>query len=199
MRKTSEEKRANIIAAAGSLFTQQGVEATSMDEIAQRAEVSKQTLYSHFGSKEGLFAAAIRDKCVLNELGEDFFDRPGQPQELLLAFAKQCLQLMLGDDGLQMQRTCIAQGQMHSNISQLFYDTGPALLMQALQAYLQRLHADKRLNVGDCRAASWQFIFMLRGDVTFRSLLGIEQLLNDVEIDDYLKNCVAMFLRAYAA
>merc|ERR1711974_177483 len=61
-RTKSEEKRSQIIDAAGDLFMEQGHESVSMDGIAKLAGVSKQTLYSHFGSKEQLFSAAIQCK-----------------------------------------------------------------------------------------------------------------------------------------
>jgi AcrR family transcriptional regulator len=198
MRKPSAAKRENIIKAAGNLFMQKGVDATSMDEIAASAEVSKQTLYSHFGSKEGLFAEAIRDKCLLNNLSEGFFDQPLPPVTLLTGFARQFLGMMMTEEVEQMQRTCIAQALQHPDVSQLFYDTGPNLLMKALQRYFERMNASGEMSVPDARAAAWQFLHLVRGDITFRQLLGVPQELNQQEMEDYLQNTVAMFLRAYA-
>ncbi|WP_330970248.1 TetR/AcrR family transcriptional regulator, partial [Lysobacter sp. A3-1-A15] len=51
-------KRAAILDAAKSMFTQYGFGGASMDQIAAEAGVSKLTVYSHFGDKETLFAAA---------------------------------------------------------------------------------------------------------------------------------------------
>ena len=52
-------RRAQLLRVADGLFTERGYEATSMDDVAAAAEISKPVLYDHFGSKEGLFAACV--------------------------------------------------------------------------------------------------------------------------------------------
>ena len=43
----------------GHCFAERGYEATSIEEIAQRANVSKPVVYEHFGGKEGLYAVVV--------------------------------------------------------------------------------------------------------------------------------------------
>jgi len=56
---TSAERREQLITIARGLFAQRGYEATSVEEIAARAEVSKPVVYEHFGGKEGLYAVVV--------------------------------------------------------------------------------------------------------------------------------------------
>jgi AcrR family transcriptional regulator len=56
---TSAERREQLINIARGLFAQKGFEATSVEEIAARAEVSKPVVYEHFGGKEGLYAVVV--------------------------------------------------------------------------------------------------------------------------------------------
>lgn len=58
-RKPSEAKREAILAAAIEEFHERGFAGTSMDRIADRANVSKRTVYNHFESKENLFFAFL--------------------------------------------------------------------------------------------------------------------------------------------
>ncbi len=51
--------RQNIAAAAEELFTQKGIEATSMDEIAKKAGYSKATLYVYFQNKEEIVGILV--------------------------------------------------------------------------------------------------------------------------------------------
>jgi len=59
VRMTSAERREQLITIARGLFAQKGYEATSVEEIAHRAEVSKPVVYEHFGGKEGLYAVVV--------------------------------------------------------------------------------------------------------------------------------------------
>lgn len=57
----STEKTEAILKGAMEEFLAHGYAATSMDRVAKAAGVSKATVYSHFGDKEGLFNALIQD------------------------------------------------------------------------------------------------------------------------------------------
>ncbi len=52
-------RRAQLIEIGRSVFAEKGYEAVSVEEIAQRAKVSKPVLYNHFGGKEGLYAVIV--------------------------------------------------------------------------------------------------------------------------------------------
>ena len=59
-RQKSTEKAEAIIEGAMQEFLAHGYAATSMDRVAKAAGVSKATVYSHFGDKEGLFNALMK-------------------------------------------------------------------------------------------------------------------------------------------
>lgn len=64
--RLTDRKRAAILDAAVRQFRAAGFDNTSMDRIADAANVSKRTVYNHFPSKELLFAAIverIRSRC----------------------------------------------------------------------------------------------------------------------------------------
>ncbi|MBX3273131.1 MAG: TetR/AcrR family transcriptional regulator [Sandaracinaceae bacterium] len=63
---SKDRKRARILKAATELFIAQGYRKTSVDEIAQRAEVAKGTVYLHFENKADLLMHAVAlEKQVL--------------------------------------------------------------------------------------------------------------------------------------
>jgi AcrR family transcriptional regulator len=49
-----------MLEVAGEVFAERGFHPASMDEIAERADISKPMLYAYFGSKEGLYAAYMK-------------------------------------------------------------------------------------------------------------------------------------------
>ena len=61
-RPRDTERGRRILEAAQRHFNEHGLERASMDAIAADAGVSKMTVYSNFGSKDGLFQAVVRDR-----------------------------------------------------------------------------------------------------------------------------------------
>lgn len=58
-RMSAGERREQLIDVARGLFAQKGFDATSIEEVASRAQVSKPVVYEHFGGKEGLYAVIV--------------------------------------------------------------------------------------------------------------------------------------------
>jgi len=58
-RLSAAARRTQLIEIARMVFAQHGYEATSVEEIAARAQVSKPIVYEHFGGKEGLYAVLV--------------------------------------------------------------------------------------------------------------------------------------------
>ncbi len=59
VRMTGRERREQLLDVGRALFAEKGFEATSIEEIAARAGVSKPVVYEHFGGKEGLYAVVV--------------------------------------------------------------------------------------------------------------------------------------------
>lgn len=58
-RMSASERREQLIIVARGLFAERGFDATSVEEVAARAQVSKPVVYEHFGGKEGLYAVVV--------------------------------------------------------------------------------------------------------------------------------------------
>ena len=60
MKDSSQPTRERILEAAGKLFHRDGIRAISVDAIAEKAGITKRTLYYHFRSKDDLIAAHLQ-------------------------------------------------------------------------------------------------------------------------------------------
>ena len=58
-RLSASARRAQLIDVARVVFAKRGYEAASLEEIADRAKVTRPVVYEHFGGKEGLYAVVI--------------------------------------------------------------------------------------------------------------------------------------------
>jgi AcrR family transcriptional regulator len=80
---TGKERRQQLLDVGRSLFAERGFEATSIEEVAARAGVSKPIVYEHFGGKEGLYAVVVdREMQSLLERVTGALTA-GHPRELL--------------------------------------------------------------------------------------------------------------------
>lgn len=190
-------KRMLILASASNLFLDNGFETTSMDQIALHAGVSKQTVYSHFGSKEALFTAVIEGKCHQYEITEDLFDLELPIHDMLVSLARHFSDLVLSDDAIRLHRIAIAGAEQHSKIAQLYWQAGPVWLQTRFTHYLEHKQAAGQVSIKNPSHAAQQFLFMIKGETHMRLLLNLKTELVSEQINDYLDNCVSLFEKAY--
>ncbi|MFV0307810.1 MAG: TetR/AcrR family transcriptional regulator [Desertimonas sp.] len=74
-RMTGPERAAQLLDVAELLFVEQGYETTTLEDIAQRAGVSRPVVYQHHGSKDGLYLACVTRARV------GLVERSGQAME----------------------------------------------------------------------------------------------------------------------
>jgi AcrR family transcriptional regulator len=56
---TGQERRAQLLDVGRAVFAERGFEASSVEDIAARAKISKPVVYEHFSGKEGLYAVIV--------------------------------------------------------------------------------------------------------------------------------------------
>lgn len=195
----SEEKRQRILETAMDLFCSQGFANTSMDAIAREADVSKQTIYSHFGSKDDLFVAAIRTKCLQANLSEDLFNEQESVGQQLQRFARLFTELVLSDDAIRVFRTCISSADQLPHLGQLFFNEGPMNVIALLTLYLQRVTDQGELAIANPHSAAVQLLMMLMGEGHLRRKLGLPYDTQSAAHHEYLRSSVELFLRGYRA
>lgn len=137
------QRRSAIVEIATRAFLEQGYAATSMSAIADELGGSKATLWSHFGSKEELFAA-VTDQLVLRfgcemegTLTEKVFSLEG-----LRRYCRRFLGKLMGDDAIALFRLIIADGGRFPEINVVFHVRAPARMQRLLAAYFATRFSD---------------------------------------------------------
>jgi AcrR family transcriptional regulator len=149
------EKREKILQGAMQVFLQQGYASTSMDRVATVAGVSKQTIYSHFQDKEGLFAALIERVTIArvqHEFGSE--ELHGEPPVLLRHLAETILQNMSDPEYLSLLRVVIAESVRFPELARLYSRTVIQKGRSILSAYFQ---AHPELQIADPEATAHIF------------------------------------------
>jgi len=103
VRMSGKERREQLLDVGRTLFAAKGFDGTSVEEIAEKAGVSKPVVYEHFGGKEGLYAVVV-DREVDRLLDRITASLVGDhPRELLEQAATALLDYVEGDtDGFRI-------------------------------------------------------------------------------------------------
>jgi TetR/AcrR family transcriptional repressor of mexJK operon len=198
-RPKDPDKRCAILEVAGKLFLEQGYERTSVDTIADKAGVSKFTVYSHFKDKAGLFTCLVTNKCQEYPLGGGLDQIRKMPlKQALTKMAEGYVSLMLNPDVLAFQRLMIADATNNPELTVLFYESGPKPTIQAAAEMFTEFHNAGKAHIEDSRQAADHFLSMLRGIYHWRALLNVDPMPTRNKLRKHIEDCVNTFMRAYA-
>lgn len=193
-RPKSEVKRQRILAAATRCFIAQGFIGTSMDLIAKQAEVSKQTVYSHFANKETLYCEVIRHKCAEYQIDHNhviFSDSPLEAQ--LTGIGQRFLKLLLDPDCIAMYKMLIGEIASNAAVSELFYTAGIHYGTDLLASYLAR---QQQYPISDTSARELATLFFnaIKGEYHMKSLLNVQQHIIVEELHAHVDRTVSRIL-----
>lgn len=127
------DSRSRLIEAATAAFLEEGYRA-SVDHIAARAGVAKQTLYNHFPCKADLFGEVVRlgTAAILVSLDGDDAPLPERLRRFAIAFRAR----LLSAEGIAFYRTVAAAAQRFPALTSAFYNSGPAQAIHRLASVL---------------------------------------------------------------
>ncbi len=121
---TGPQRREQLLEVGAKLFADKGFEATSVEEIAAKANVSKPVVYEHFGGKEGLYAVVVdREIRTLLDGITEALRAETTPRGLLEAAALALLDYVEGStDGFRILVRDSPAGQSTGNFASLISD-----------------------------------------------------------------------------
>ncbi len=123
-RRRKEQRPGEIIEAALQEFARRGFAATRLEDVAERAGVTKGTIYFYFKDKEDLFKAAARSSLApalgeIEALGANF---DGSAEELLRAHLRAVYpKLVKNPRAGQIMRLLIAEGPQFPELVDFYY------------------------------------------------------------------------------
>ncbi|KAA2261484.1 TetR/AcrR family transcriptional regulator [Solihabitans fulvus] len=198
----SAQKRTVIMAAATEAFLRNGYPGTSMDEVATRAAVSKQTVYKHFSDKKSLFAAIVADTVSMVDerlvAATRALHGTDDPERDLRALARQLADSILQPHVIQFRRMLIAEAERFPEMGRSYWDEGFERGLRTLGAGLAELARAGHLTVPDPLLAAHQFAgLILWVPVNQMMFCGEDSRLGAADLDRYADQAVRVFLAAH--
>lgn len=193
----SELKRSAILVAANNAFRQDGVKATSMDKIAELAQVSKRTVYNHFSTKEALVLQ------LLSELWGDAVMKTGMTYQSDVPIEQQLTDILLlemktmaSEEYIALVR--VALGHFLFEASALQEEMCKIHNRETdLERWLKAAVADNRLQIENVEVAMEQLHSLLKGSCFWPQLIRVCDVLTEQEGKQLVDRSVEMFLNQY--
>lgn len=199
-RTLTERKRAAILRAAAEAFRHEGYLSTSTDRIAEKAGVSKRTLYNHFPSKEALFDAVIEGYWSrLRALGEPHGHGELPVRERLASFARKRLAILLEPEVLGIFRTVLRESLRAPDLSRaLRRDAGYEQLL-GIVTVLEEEVARGRLVAQDVALASTHFWGLLFDGLFWPAVMHLQDPPTEARLEHVVQEGLSTFLARYGA
>lgn len=196
-------KRMSILEAAADVFCRQGFSGASIDEIAEKACVSRQTIYNHYREKETLFTAVVDDVMtranstlfsILSTFPDNADNLEADLANFLVRLNRNCV---CNHDGRFLRKLVQNEGAHHPHLFESWRQQGPLKVTSALAALFARLSVTGALKIDDFDVAARQFLALGNADLQMPMLFG--ETLSDEQIEAAARNAVRTFLRAYGS
>ena len=167
-----EVRRERFLEAAERQFLSKGYAGASVNEIVRLAGGSLATLYSEFGSKEGLFAAIMRRRAghvFDSEVLQFGRNKSRSVRGALVTLATRMLDRILSEDSLALYRMSIGEGSRFAELSVTILEVIFPTFLQHLTAALN----EAGVATGkDNTEVAEEFLSLVHGQVVFRAACG---------------------------
>lgn len=187
--------REHILDVATGLFLGHGYGATSIEEVARRAHISKRTFYHRFRGKEDVFEAVVRRLIErwLPPFDAALLDAPTL-EEALQRTAEHIVHVALTPEALALHRLVVAEARRFPGLARIMHELGAASGIERIAGEFRRRIASGELGPLDPRFAAEQFILMAVTGPQRRAL-GLGTPLAADELASWIRATVALFLQ----
>jgi len=194
--------RAAVVEAATALFLERGYVATSIDDVAARASVSKKTIYNNFADKERLFTEIVLGiTATAEEFAGSLTAASGDDDDvtgMLHALARRHLESVTNPAVVRLRRLISAESGRFPELAKEYYRRAPARVVAAIADTFADLAAQGRLRVPDPVRAAEHFAFLVVGAVLDRVMFEGADATPDADERDRIGDAaVVAFMAAY--
>ena len=156
LRGTEDARRQVLLAAAEDVFLERGFEATSMDDVAKRAGVSKKTIYGFVDAKEKLFEAVMQARIADSRISQlpDAVPTAAALEEALVQYFIELARFVLSPISVQLFRAVAAEAVRFPAIAETYFREGPSCMIDTLSAWLAARVKQGQLILDDHKEAA---------------------------------------------
>ncbi|ACK51372.1 transcriptional regulator, TetR family [Methylocella silvestris BL2] len=188
-------RRQAFLEAARVVFEDKGFAAATIDEVIALSGGSRQTLYTLFGDKQGLFEALVTGTCqsIFHGMTPEKL-APQEPEAALTGFGARYLGIITSPAALSLNRLMVAEAPRIPDIAERYWTLGPGRSRAFLAEFFRRQGSAGKLRIDDAETAADHFLEMLSGTIRFKCLIGVRKPPDAAEIEAIVAKAVRQFL-----
>ncbi|WP_420144614.1 TetR/AcrR family transcriptional regulator C-terminal domain-containing protein [Sphingobium sp.] len=195
-----QDRRDAILTVAQDYFLEHGFAGTTMSGIAAKLGGSKGTLWSHFPSKEALFAAVLdRAAKAYRARLSQLLDPDGPLEQTLRTACRSLVEKVTSSEAGALHRLIISEGRRFPQLGQIFFDLAPQNTRLLLAEFLKGAMERGQIRPADPIDAARALMALCMSGCHQQMLIGRldRPVPQDIAADaDF---AVDIFLRAYAS
>lgn len=197
-RQVAASNRAAILDAAADLFLESGYDRTSLARVAERAGVSKATLFKQFPMKSELFEATVL--AAGNTPDGELVDPPsGDFHAGLVTLGMAYAELLARPRMVGLIRLVIAESPRFPELRERTFNFGTLPVLAALKRYFRAENSAGNANIDDPDVAAPQFLGMIATVVFWPRLVHAKWSLSDDEVLRVVDEAARTMAARYAA
>lgn len=193
-----QDRRDMILTVAQGCFTANGFAGTTMSGIAATLGGSKATLWSHFRSKEDLFAAVLdRVARAYRAKLSRILEAPGELEPTLQRACASFIEKVTSPEGIAIHRLIVADGKRFPEMARIFYEVAPENTRRLLAQFLKEAMDRGQLRHADPMEAARIFTALALSGMHYEMMMGQVDKVDRKRIKSDARLAVDLFLRAY--
>jgi TetR/AcrR family transcriptional repressor of mexJK operon len=188
-----------ILDAAYDLFVDRGIAATPLDLVAERARVSKMTVYANFRDKPALVAAVFEHMRKTTHLPDlTVVSNLNLSLERLAEFGKVVVSILTRPEVVRETRLMAECAADQPRLATVFYSAGRGEILKQVTVFLKGMTERGVLAIDDPELAAEQLIGAWLGMSEVRQSLGVAGPPSSKAIAKRIRHAIDTLVRAWS-
>ena len=172
-RRRKQSRPGEIVQAAFDVFGERGFAAARLDDIAERAGVSKGALYLYFETKEALFRAVVHDMVAPNvvAIAGMIGTFPGSFADLVRLVLPRAAGVLVATGAGRVVKMVVGEGRNFPELARAWHDEVIHPALTAMRARIEFAQAAGEVRPGDARYYAYSLMGPMLLGVIWREVM----------------------------
>jgi AcrR family transcriptional regulator len=192
-RLSLEERKAQILEAARTLFARNGYDKVTLDDIAEQVGISRPRIVQIFGSKEKIYLAIAESAYESHPMDRDLAEPMARKDdfEVFYAFAEHILRHTSKQEETEIFKILLYARLREDRFHRIHFQEKDTLMISRLADYVQERVEEGAFQAMDPRVITYSYQAMVTSLAMYK---GIFKKMDFVTVDELSKVCASIFL-----